>query len=556
MKVLLLILTLLCAALPVGAASDCCCIGDSKGSICITPTPSETRTVTPTPASTSTATQSSTSTTTQTPTQTRTSTPTNTPAPAAGWCGSMIACWECEEATGATRANIGGTCGSNCDLADDGLADVVKDTTNFVVGTASCSFNGSTAFLESSTTTAGDLNQATSKSWGCFARATQDTTFAVAMSGFGTGVQGGDNYRFARSAAADRAATRMGLGVAGTGTDANGVTNAWDNTSAWHHVGGTFNDTADTLQTYLDGAVDGASVSVTTMFTSAALTGNRFYLGLGTDTAQGFTGQLDDCWVYGGVLGSTDWCYICSCGTNGSLCMCSGASYVSTGRNATSPGCGSCTLPACNAAAPGANTPTSTATNTATPTATPTTTVEVSFTPAAGDCVTISQTDTSYPPGGATNVLSDFIIIDRSLDNFGNFFVELGACRYNTAALPDGATVVGARWDVKTTTDTVDNDDSRSVVCTWATAESAWSAADYALDATGTSALGSTALSTFSPNTVYNLTLSNVSNVDKTGYTGLRCWITGNQPTGANVLNLQTSMTGGVVATLVVDYLP
>lgn len=318
----------------------------------LTPTPIQGTclTYTPTPSGpTSTITNSPT--VTPTSTATNAGTPTDTPGGVSGdWTSSFVAIWDCEEDTGATRQNRTGTsCAPDCDLADNQTNDVIKDTTNFVIGTASCSFNsGGFSGLTNSADT--ELFPGTTLSWGCFARATADTIFMVFLSGHGTGTQGGDNYRAARSSAADRAATRMGTGVLGTGTDANGTDNAWDNTQDWHHVGGVFDDSADTLQTYFDGATSGSAATVTAMATASSGQGSTFKLSFGNDGSQVFTGMLDECFVYSGVLDATDWCKMCSCGIDGSLCTCAGASYNTSGRNTTD--CGSCTLPDCNASTP------------------------------------------------------------------------------------------------------------------------------------------------------------------------------------------------------------
>lgn len=90
-------------------------------------------------------------------------------------------------------------------------------------------------------------------------------------------------------------------------------------------------------------------------------------------------GQLDEAFVITQTLAASEICRVCSCGIQGTACECdtgtpanykactvdadcqdfSAAGRCDTtsgtcqGRNhATDPGCGGCTLPACNAAAP------------------------------------------------------------------------------------------------------------------------------------------------------------------------------------------------------------
>jgi hypothetical protein len=59
------------------------------------------------------------------------------------------------------------------------------------------------------------------------------------------------------------------------------------------------------------------------------------------------SGYYDACGWDASNLDNTTLCKICSCGVDGSACTCSGASYLSSGRNTTA--CGSCTLPTCDA---------------------------------------------------------------------------------------------------------------------------------------------------------------------------------------------------------------
>lgn len=122
------------------------------------------------------------------------------------------------------------------------------------------------------------------------------------------------------------------------------------------------------------------------------------------------------------------------------------------------------------------------------------------------------------------------------------FFVELGAVRCDTSSLPDTATVQpGCFVRIKTDTEAISSADARNITMAWADAEVPWSNADYDVNA-GTNAHAGTLLTSISPNTVVDFALSNcAANIDVDGFTGLKIWVDGGQPTGSNLLNFLPS---------------
>jgi len=112
-------------------------------------------------------------------------------------------------------------------------------------------------------------------------------------------------------------------------------------TGVWSHVVGTMASGA-----FVTLYMNGAQAAQVAMSTTAAARNAPFYLG----DNSAFLGLLDECWVGNVLLSAASVCRICSCGIRGEQCACSGTSYTNSGRNAAS--CGSCTLPACNAATP------------------------------------------------------------------------------------------------------------------------------------------------------------------------------------------------------------
>lgn len=584
MRVIILVAgLLLLPRVTLGEADNaCCCCTGAAGIHCVTATasvtntvtrtgtitntptrtstPTSTRTATATPASTSTFTNTPTVTSTPTATGTNTATATITPTPAgfapANLSSCMVAVWEMEESTGATRLDSAGTsCGTDCNLND--VNSVVKDTTNKVTGTASGSYTASSSQdLECNiTTTCEELNFTTSGdlSWFCFARTAQDTVNQRIM------VKANSDYGMFRSASLDAASCQI-VKTDNTSVFADGSSNEWAAGTTWHLITCIYKDSTDQLFERLDGAAAGTDSSGATSIRDSSGTVPSFAIGRAGSGGY-WDGQIDTCGVYRGLITDQTRCFVCSCGVNGELCTCdsgSPTSYSNAGRRVSN--CNSCTLPSCNASASsicGAATPTntpvatstptntsattstSTSTSTATSTATPTP-VSVSFDASCsiGDCATVSNASGAYPPAGIPSILSNFLNPSRTFSG-GAFQVQLGLIRWNTASIPDGSTILTCQLEIKTSSETPLNDDSRNLTAAWATAEVPWSTTDYDVNA-GTDALAGTSLGTFTNNTVYDLSLSACSNVDDTGYTGLKLWVDGGQPTSDNLIDFKT----------------
>lgn len=553
-------------------AEECCCCSGGQGIHCVTATASvtntvtrtwtvtntpnststgtATRTATPTPVNTSTST--ATGTITDTPTITQTPTVTPTAQSLANWCGYALACWHMDDAADSTRVNDPLTsCGSTCDLAVANT--VARDTTNKIQGTAAASGDGTETLSCAFATCGTQLNLVGgggNASWGGYHRSTTD-------------VATGD-FRFAGSVASGNQSYGMGRDNTNdspfcTVTQANTTRIAVDgsdntytvNNYAWSAC--VFDDTGNTLSTCSGSGC--SSTTATDIRTNGAGAGGEFF------TAS-LNGQLDDIFIFDEcILTATDLCRLCSCATDGSLCTCQNSDptlYQSTGQRVAL--CNSCTLPNCNQVAPGckstftptpAVTATSTRTSTITATATPTP-VSVSFSASCsiGDCATADNTSNAYPPAGIVSIFSNFLNPNRSTFG-GSFEVGVGLIRWDTSSITDGATILSCTLEFTTAAGAILNDDTRSLTAAWTTAESPWSASDYDVNA-GTDALSGTALSTFSSNTLYDLSLSNCSNVDTTGYTGVKLWVSGGQPTGQNYMEIKTS----TVPKLLVTYTP
>lgn len=188
--------------------------------------------------------------------------------------------------------------------------------------------------------------------------------------------------------------------------------------------------------------------------------------------------------------------------------------------------------------------PTATATHTRTATATLTPTpVATTFDAVCGTlgrCVTLTRSSNAYPPGGATSTVHNFIVLQRSKLGASTFTHELAGICWDTSALPASPTFLSCTLRIETTSEAIFNNDGRSVTASWGPAEPPISSSHYDITA-GTDAHAGTSLGTFSPNAVFDLALTNCSNIDVAGFTCIRLWIDGDQPAGTNLINFSTS---------------
>jgi hypothetical protein len=239
----------------------------------------------------------------------------------------MLAAWMLDETSG-TRVNAQGT--TSRDLAAVDTSDP-GSSTDRQEGVASISM----VAAQSRHTTDTFAALVSPQSMGCWVKtgATPSSTAAFLMHHFQDGIAG--TTKLTR----DINGTYFFRAVDSTNA-AHTVTSTAQPGNVWAHLAGTLVSGGPILL-YLNGV----QVASGTMGTAVA-SANPMYVG---DNFI-FTGLIDECWVANTLLAATSICRICSCGVRGEQCTCSGASYAVAGRNATA--CGSCTLPACNAATP------------------------------------------------------------------------------------------------------------------------------------------------------------------------------------------------------------
>jgi hypothetical protein len=289
--------------------------------------------------------------------------------PQEDWSSATVAWWDCEEASGTLLANDTSSCGAagtDCDLTDNSA--VARSTTAVPQGTRWCDFDG-TDYYDCSTSgpaTCEELDTTTHITYGGWFEA--DTSSAVTRITHNGGSPG---YRMNYDGANDRIVCRA------SGTSAQGATNDVL-ISTTYHVACVFDDTANTMQPYVDGATSGAGATIA----SIAASTDNFTQGCSNGGGTCINGRQDEMFVSIGIIwDATEICRACACGIDqaSARCMCDAttpANFKSCSVDADCRvagnttaicssngvcdgyrpggdiGCGNCTATACNAAAP------------------------------------------------------------------------------------------------------------------------------------------------------------------------------------------------------------
>lgn len=148
---------------------------------------------------------------------------------------------------------------------------------------------------------------------------------------------------------------------------------------------------------------------------------------------------------------------------------------------------------------------------------------------ASGDDGEALGSGAGYPPS-ATLAVSANASIELQKTLGANYTVSVALIRFDTSSLPDDATIDSATLRIRVTA--TDDINSRSLTVEWYDAGTIGTE-DYTATV-GTDAHAGTAIGSISGGADNDFVLVNVSNVSKTGYTGLRLHISGGAPTGGN----------------------
>lgn len=165
------------------------------------------------------------------------------------------------------------------------------------------------------------------------------------------------------------------------------------------------------------------------------------------------------------------------------------------------------------------------------------------------------QDSTVYPPNTTAQAISydtDFII-RRSKYYAGGWYydISLTLVTFNTASLPDNATITSATLTFPKPYTLTDG--GLNLVGEYYAWSSSVQASDYTEYATGTSAF-SYAIASISTSASTDISLSNVGNINKTGYTGFRFGMSNATPTNDNYLIYHNGSGYSRSITLIVNY--
>jgi hypothetical protein len=143
-----------------------------------------------------------------------------------------------------------------------------------------------------------------------------------------------------------------------------------------------------------------------------------------------------------------------------------------------------------------------------------------------------------YPPSGSviTNTTAPFLAAARRLSHNNDYSVMAALLRFDTSALPDGATVTAAALELRVTGKA--DADNRALQAEWYPASS-WpiDGGDWSLDSSAT-ALAGADLTGIATGQVTSFPLTGLGGLSTTGSTALRLHVSGGQPAGENYLVL------------------
>ncbi len=169
-----------------------------------------------------------------------------------------------------------------------------------------------------------------------------------------------------------------------------------------------------------------------------------------------------------------------------------------------------------------------------------------------GDVGVSAPLSGGYPPSGTAAPFTDGTVFTAGRRNaFGEYEILVPLLRFDTSAIPDGATVTGASLKLRVNSKADGN--NRNLVGEWYAASS-WpiDAADYTATPSST-AFGGGDITAITTGAVNNFALQGLSSVSLTGFTALRLHIDGGAPSADNYVQFASSESGSTPQ-LVVTY--
>ena len=260
--------------------------------------------------------------------------------PLVNWEGSFAAIYRLEESSGTRINDTTATCGTACDLTpvnspaqtathvEGSFANTFTETTHDAL---SCTGAGCDPARPSTSFTASGYFYRTAASAQDYMMVNTD--------------DGAHGWRMDVNSSQNVSCVVRDAGGGVTATASNGTLAL----NTWRFASCRFDNATDTITVGAAGFNSYATATQDSMVqdTTAPVALSE------TTTNLAFEGHMDMVSIAPGkVLTDAQLCRLCSCGIAGDEfgCMCHGTSYTNTGNNVAK--CGTCTLPACNAAAP------------------------------------------------------------------------------------------------------------------------------------------------------------------------------------------------------------
>ena len=162
----------------------------------------------------------------------------------------------------------------------------------------------------------------------------------------------------------------------------------------------------------------------------------------------------------------------------------------------------------------------------------------------------------TYPPASPTaDATSSVFAVRRSGPISSGYEVRVGLLRFDTASLPDGATITGATLRLFVVSNESGN--ARNLVGEWYSSTN-WpiNSNDYTATAANSAHAG-TSITSLVLDAQNTLALQNLTSISKTGPTGIRLHVDGGAPNGENhVFFASPENTGLPKPQLTITYIP
>jgi len=153
----------------------------------------------------------------------------------------------------------------------------------------------------------------------------------------------------------------------------------------------------------------------------------------------------------------------------------------------------------------------------------------------SGDDAEPRKTGTSYPPTTSAHQdpTNTFMYAGRRFTS-PTYYVMQSCFRWDTSSIPDSATITSARALIYV--QGLEDANARNLTADWFDFGGGTPTdADYS-ETAQTGALSALDISTVTVGATNSFTLGNVSNISKTGFTGLRFHVDGGSPAGVNAV--------------------